>query len=344
MSQHARVRSIDALSRLRAAIGVFAEEAEQALVAVDSEIARTQRVVGEEMPRYWQGELRKREEDVVRARIALEQALARREMGKSSVDERKALARAKQRVETARARLAASNRWRRELQREQLLYSGSVEPLARFARATAPQAEEALRRMIDSLEQYVSIAPATSEELDTEPQGPPDVRRATRAASSPHAGACGHGRLALVGARLPTEDQAAGAPDGSLDDLPAFDLTIDDRKRLAALGAGDSPDPRQSILVADTARTASCVALHRTAPAGPGDSGWRALGLDEREPVEWRRVPILAILRSRPASHDLLRLPAGWAVVLAPADEHPVKAARDPSGTDRWGSMREHPE
>ena len=40
MSQHARVRSIDALSRLRAAIAVFAEEADQALIAVDAEIAR----------------------------------------------------------------------------------------------------------------------------------------------------------------------------------------------------------------------------------------------------------------------------------------------------------------
>ena len=340
MNQNARVRSIDALSRLRAAIGAFAEEAEQALIAVDAEVARAQRIVGEEMPRYWQGELRAREESVVRARIALEHALAAREMGKSSVDERKALARAKQRVETARARLDASKRWRREIDREQLLYAGQVEPLARFARATAPQASEALRRMIDALEQYVSIAPSTSDTLDQDQPNPADLRRApARHSASPDAGL-----RPTLEARLPAPDEVLSAKPGTADDLPRLTLTIEDRRRLATLAPPNAPDPRHWILVADTARPHTHVALQRVAPLDPADSGWRMLGLDTQTPAHWRQVPILTILRTRPAILDLLRLPTGITIILEPADEHPIKAAHDPAGTDLWSTIRESPE
>ncbi len=345
MSDRANVSSIVALEELRGAVAVFTEEAERALMSADAEIARSLRRLGHDLPARWKSELRKREEAVVKARIALEQALASRQMGKSTVEERKALARAKERVAAARARIEATARWRRQLEREELIYRGRVEPLRSFIQAGAPRAAESLRRMVDRLDEYVSIAAPADEpdegatRADRPGAAPGPASSMSRGAPAPTP----HDDHARILQRLPSPSDVEAAGEGTTDDLPAPPLAPGERAAVAGLpqhpaGAGD---PRGFVLVANTARGAGRVAFHRATPCVEGDSGWRVLGLDAREPSRWRRVPILRILRAKSPAYDLLRLAEGWTIVAAPAAGTAVERVLDPGGAPHWSSMRE---
>ena len=341
MSERANVSSIAALQEFRAAIGLFVEEAGRALMSADAEIARIHRALSHELPTHWKLELRRREENVVKARIALEQALASREMGKSSVEERKQLARAKDAVERARQRLEATRRWRTRLEREEMVYRGRVERLRTFLNAGAPRALASLHAMADRLDEYVSIQPEPPP--DAEPGASPEPDRPSMA-RAPGAGATRAPTpprdLARLLASLPDPERVADAKDTGPDALPPLSLPREDRFRLGALADPRAPDSRTALLVTDSARHARRIALHRAAPAAPEDSGWRMLGLDDDEPRAWRRVQLADVLRSRPGVYDPLRLPEGWTILLEPGNDSPIRAVFDPSATEHWSSMR----
>lgn len=339
MSERANVSSIAALEDFRAAIAEFVEEAERALTGADADLARVQSALSRELPAYWKGELRRREENVVRARIALEQASASREMGKSTVEERKQLARAKREVEEARARQEATRRWRTRLDRAELVYRGRIEPLRTLLHAGAPRALAALRAMGERLDEYVSIQNLPPE--DAPPSGTPHAGGAPSMARSGARRPRRDDPLATVAARLPTPDQVAGAPEAGADAIPSFTLTPEHRFRLGALADGRGVDPRAFLLVGDGAMTAHRLALHRVAGVLAEDCGWRIVPLDaDAEPLAWVRVSLTEILRNRPSLYDLLRLGEGWTGVVEPGAAAPLHAVYDPSGTEHWSSMR----
>src|SRR5215813_13849518 len=71
MSTEASVHSIEALKDLRGAMSLFADDVLGALGAVDMEVRRTQQWLHNDRRMYWEGQIKKRREQVAMARSEL---------------------------------------------------------------------------------------------------------------------------------------------------------------------------------------------------------------------------------------------------------------------------------
>jgi len=140
MSRGARVRSIGALTELRAALAVFVEELETALASAESEAGRTVDWLRGTQLSYWSSEIVRRQELVTRSRSALFRAEAHtpRELGKSNVDERKALERAKHSLKEAEVKHEHTKRLGVQLERAATTYRGQVLSLIHISEPTRP--------------------------------------------------------------------------------------------------------------------------------------------------------------------------------------------------------------
>lgn len=161
--QSAGVESIDALKALRVALWKFVEAANGSLSETDSDIDRTLMWLEIEQQSFWDGQIRKRNELVARAKDALRsKKIYRSDITRpSTVEEEKALAIAQRRLEEANEKLGSVRRLARKLQKDALLYRGQVQRLALFLQADMPQAVNMLDQMIAHLEEYVAIAPSS---------------------------------------------------------------------------------------------------------------------------------------------------------------------------------------
>ncbi len=170
MARGARVVSIELISELRARLLAYRDEALSILDSADSEVERMHRWVSQEQAAFWQSEVRRREDAVVKARSDLARAEAQKQMGKpSTLDERKALDRAKRAVEEAREKRATVARWTRILDREMQMYRGQVQPLRTHLEGPVQRALMLLARYSQNLEDYVAlVAPADDTESRTD--------------------------------------------------------------------------------------------------------------------------------------------------------------------------------
>ncbi len=161
MSGPARVESIDAIRAFRSALLKFAEMANTAMSDADGEMARTMVWLETEQLHYWQGQIRKRQELVNKAKDAVRaKKLFKDSSGRtpSAVDEEKALQVALRRLAEAEGKLVAVKQYTRRLEKEVGLYKGSVQRLATTIVSEIPNAASKLDAMIESLEAYVSLA------------------------------------------------------------------------------------------------------------------------------------------------------------------------------------------
>lgn len=160
MNHGAHVRSVEALGELRTAIVTFEEEASAALSMAEADIARTIDWIRADRIPYWKREIMRREELLTRAKSDLARAqLTNHAMGpKSTVDERKAIARAREQVAEAQHKLKASQRWFRELEKQYTLYKGRVAAMQRVVAADLPKARSELEVMARTLDEYLAIA------------------------------------------------------------------------------------------------------------------------------------------------------------------------------------------
>lgn len=338
MNQGANVRSIEALGELRSALAVYEEEAAAALSMAEADIVRTiDRIRAHNIP-HWKKEITRREEMLTRAKSDLARAqMTDHSMGpKSTVDERKAIARARREVEEARIKLRNSQRWFRELEKQYTLYKGRVAPMQRMVAAEMPRARHDLEIMARTLDEYVSISSDADGALQqaSRPtvassgasEGPsrrvwkdlaPSRRLRSRAplASDPvevlHAGA-GAVRWALL-----DEDSSRrlalllGAAD-------AMEIRSFDPAQVArSLGSVAEIPPTEDRVVIDASwDLASPTVLMRSANAPLGDSGWLISRSDVTEPPQElvairvgdaiKAYPELAIALSAPRSTVLL--------------------------------------
>ena len=169
MSRSARVTSIGVLQTLAAALQRFRGESAGVVDDVEIELRRALEWIHHDRKDYWAYELRRSEEGVTQARLALQQARLSRRVADhepACVDEQRALERAKRRYETAQRKVAAVRRWTRaidhavdEYQRDRVQFSVWLE--SDLAKAVA-----ALSRMSTSLESYISLEAPTA---DVEP-------------------------------------------------------------------------------------------------------------------------------------------------------------------------------
>src|SRR6266478_4642434 len=118
-AQTANITSLDALRSFRAALLKFAAQIEAALVALELEGRRPVEWV-EDRSRYWPQQARLASDVVAEAKQALERCQIRvaSEDVKYCYDERKALEKAKRRLQLCEEKVQAVRRWRPQMQKE----------------------------------------------------------------------------------------------------------------------------------------------------------------------------------------------------------------------------------
>ncbi|MEM1423109.1 MAG: hypothetical protein AAGH64_03800 [Planctomycetota bacterium] len=325
----ARVDSIQALREFRQALIAFADEARSALDSAQSELNRSSAKLSHELPAHWAAERRRWEEEIVRARIALENATSQAKMGKSTIDERKALARARQNAAGSRDKLEASKKWSREIERERTLYRGQVEPLARVIEGGVAKAVLRLDRMGEDLEGYTRV------QAPEDRHSAAEVERTIAGAVS-HASGGSADLYHTLRALLPHRETLL---DAERTDTPPEGITLalsrDERQAIAlASGAFPAIDLRLDIAIALDAAPDMLV-LQREEPVDERDSGWRlhpgAGG------STWTRVPCVKLLGVAPDLAGVSRFPPGWALL---ADASGVRTLFDTIGEDVWETVR----
>ncbi len=171
MSEHASIESIDCLQNLRSAVAKFVDVTGSALLTADAEIDRTADWLRRDRPTYWKGQLRKREEAVTQARLALNR---KRSMPTatgsqpSTVDEEKALSRRQRLLEEAEHKALAVKRWNRQFDKGVNQYRSGLREIRTLVDADLPSAMSQLQRLVISLERYVALKPPSADRAQSE--------------------------------------------------------------------------------------------------------------------------------------------------------------------------------
>jgi len=158
----AKIDSLDAIKQFRVHLIKFAEAVNSALGNSDSDVNRAQVWIDMEAKTYWQNEIRKRQ---IKLAQALE-ALRMKELYKSFdgtqqsvVDEKKAAQLAKQRLDIAEQKLAAVRKYSSIMQREAVMYKGTVQRFATTVQSGTPVAIAQLSRVLDAIDRYIAAQP-----------------------------------------------------------------------------------------------------------------------------------------------------------------------------------------
>jgi hypothetical protein len=156
----ARLTRIDAVREMAAAVDAFRHEVIAALEGLDMDIRRALEWIHGDRHEHWNGEVRRGWDRITQARIQLQQARAVRRIGDhepACPDEKKALDKAKRRLETAQAKVEAVRQFRRAIDEAVNDYRGAKTPLASWLESDVYKALAALNRMMDNLESYVAM-------------------------------------------------------------------------------------------------------------------------------------------------------------------------------------------
>lgn len=164
MDSQVRVASLDRFQDFRAAYAKFGDAAQQALLTVEMEIRRMLDWLEKDQVAYWKGEIRRREEKLNEAKAALHRKRITATFGNvvQDADEIVAVRRAKERLEQAEAKLKTVKQWCLIIEQEIQEYRPPAQVLANVIDADVPKALSSLDRMMDAIEGYLNVAPATA--------------------------------------------------------------------------------------------------------------------------------------------------------------------------------------
>jgi hypothetical protein len=160
MAGKARVKSIDALQSMSAAVQCFKDDAASALDDLDMEIRRAVQWIGEDCRQYWKMEIHKSWDRVTEAKRELEHAQMFRKIDDhrpSCIEEKKALAMAKRRLEFAQSKVEAISRWVVAIERAVNEYRGIRSHLINWLDSDFPRAIALVGRMASALETYIRL-------------------------------------------------------------------------------------------------------------------------------------------------------------------------------------------
>ncbi len=329
----ARISSLDALREVKTAIQRFIEEAASAISEVEGDGQRTEQWLRYEQVGYWQAQVRRRHDAVEAAKSELRRKqLTAAPDTPTAIDERRAVDRARRRVDEAEETLKKLRRWMLVLEREFTLYKGQVQSLSEVLSRDLPSAIVRLDKMIAGIEAYASLvqgapaaaAPAGSAPLET--PAPPDS-----AAPAP--------RLSALRRRSPGPSQrraTIASEIGASSVIPRPDgLDGPPSGVLAYLGIAGVPPPAQGlVIVEDGALDAPAFHLHRqvvVAEAAQADSGWyighasAALG----PAGGLMGMSVSDLLTRRPGLSEVLELPPAWLVVVVAGGIEAILNAED---------------
>jgi hypothetical protein len=187
MAEGARVDSLETLRAFKVALWKFQDAARVALGDAEADATRTLMWVENEQDAYWQGQIRKAEQYVVRCKEAVRMKKVFRDSAgreQSAVDEEKALKMAMQKLAAAQAKHALVKKWTRQLQKEIELYKGGVQRFTTTVFTEIPTAAAHLESLAAKLDAYLSVQPAASGSAVGEGAGATSMNRGGDAVGS----------------------------------------------------------------------------------------------------------------------------------------------------------------
>ncbi len=182
MAKAAKVTSIDAVGRMSAALQAFRAEAGSGLDDLQMEIQRGLQWIHHDCREYWSVEVRRASERVTEARLNLQQAMTYRRVADhqpTCIDEKRALAAAKRRLQIAQDKVQAVRHWARVIDRAVNEYRGVRTPFVAILEGDLPRALAILGRMNESLQSYVATgmpAELAGAPPASQPAGRPEPR------------------------------------------------------------------------------------------------------------------------------------------------------------------------
>jgi len=169
MSQAAGVHSIDAVRDFRAALCTFGEAATSAMASATLETQRFVDWIEHDQVKFWQGELRRREEQLMEAKSALARKRLAATFGDPPRDseEQALLKKAIRRLEDAQEKLKKLAKWRMLVERAVTEYTGQAQQMTNYLDGELPKTIALFERLIARLEEYAGLtspsnAPATT--------------------------------------------------------------------------------------------------------------------------------------------------------------------------------------
>lgn len=160
MNGAADVRSIPMLRDFRAALANFGSEAKEASAVNDMTCRRGIEWFQNDLGKYWQSEIRKREEALTNARADYERCRMQSFGGRppDCTDQKVAMRKAQIRLEEAQEKLKLQKKWSRVLDEEMQDYQGQSQQLSDMLSGEIPKAMAELDRMLSALEAYIGVA------------------------------------------------------------------------------------------------------------------------------------------------------------------------------------------
>lgn len=164
MAKGARVTSIDALARFRAAYAEFQEQAKLALSNAESDVNRTRTWLQSDRLLFWQQQKRIRERKVQETKSELFRAqLDAAKDGRNTSVERKAVQKAVRAVEEADHKIDRVKYWMRNMDREYMMFRGQMQGLGGRLDRDAPRGLARLAMLMDHLDKYIRTSAPTIE-------------------------------------------------------------------------------------------------------------------------------------------------------------------------------------
>jgi hypothetical protein len=180
MSTQAEVKSIDTLAFVKAALATFAHETGQALAEVEMQGQRAVDWITVDQAAYWKAEVRRAADNVNKAIKDLEYCRAFKKVGDnqpSCTEEKKALEKARRRLEYAERKAEIVRRWTPSVQQQ---FRETCVRLVRFREVIeidCPRAMGRLEQMLRSLDAYThTVGPRSADAAASSPTGPTMAR------------------------------------------------------------------------------------------------------------------------------------------------------------------------
>jgi hypothetical protein len=161
MGRSAQVKSIDALQSMSAALECFHDDAQTALDELELQIYRALQWINDECRQYWKQEVHRSWDRVTEAKIQLDRAMMfRRNEGQhfACMEEKKALEKAKRRLELAQSKVEAIKHWSPAIEHAVFEYRSVRTHLVNWLDTDFPRAIALLGQMTSALEAYVRLA------------------------------------------------------------------------------------------------------------------------------------------------------------------------------------------
>jgi hypothetical protein len=164
----ANVRSLDSIQRFRPKVAQFEEDLGSALTSLRQEISRTLQWLDHDCPSYWQNQVRSGFDHVAEARTTLMRKQMITVAGHRSecIDEKKALAKAKQNLEIAQEKVQACRQWSIKAHHAADEYTARVGRVEQAVGKGLPRIKMMLDRMLAALESYAQVQRGAADDLN----------------------------------------------------------------------------------------------------------------------------------------------------------------------------------